>query len=432
MQIIKHTDSRLKLWSTSHSSGLHHKFLFHPLFDITVNPRVQIHTEYENVYQLKSKQNWCTVDKELGDEKNGAQRHILETIFYWGQEKHLSDSSHTSRKLSMLSGCLSACTGGPVVTEVTGGDVLQFGLISISNIWNAFLWILNEKQKMNLDFFFFSAIKNICSQRPFLTSVTNCLYMKGNKRRKAWAGRKTRQNDLHVVFSVRHIPYFLMSLNGTTIWRVESRRKPPKKERWKENKWLRGQKEAFRSRLRVMASYVSQPLGPIYVRMSRVAGDAFNTAARDDTDPMRQTDRRTDSEARRGGREALCRKLRQTTYGPPPASCPVSKGLSSTIFRSPASLPNPAREKTTLHFFGFTCIYSLWTDLHVLFKYAPIWIHRVFVQDCVHAFLHACVLNVCVCVCARIVTSVLTLYEPCGNAKITMMYINLTHLWHLH
>ena len=112
----------------------------------------------------------------------------------------------------------------------------------------------------------------------------------------------------------------------------------------------------------------------------------------------RQTDRRT---VRRGG-DALCRKLRQTTYGPPPPTCPVSKGLSSTIFRSPASLPNPAREKTTLptlHFFGFTCIYSLWTDLHVLFKYAPIWIYRVFVQDCVHAFLHACVLNVCVCVC---------------------------------
>ena len=111
---------------------------------------------------------------------------------------------------------------------------------------------------------------------------------------------------------------------------MESRWKPPKKERWKENKWQRGQKEAFRSQLRVMASDVSQPLGPIYVRMSRVAGDAFNTAARDDTDPMRQTDRqtdrRTDSEARRGGREALCRKLRQTTYGllppPPPPSPP--------------------------------------------------------------------------------------------------------------
>ena len=29
----------------------------------------------------------------------------------------------------MLSGCLSVCTGGPVVTQVTGGDVLQFGLI---------------------------------------------------------------------------------------------------------------------------------------------------------------------------------------------------------------------------------------------------------------------------------------------------------------
>ena len=121
----------------------------------------------------------------------------------------------------------------------------------------------------------------------------------------------------------------------------------------------------------------------------------------------RQTDRQTDGRTARRGEEVG--RHSAESWGklhmdppPPPTSCPVSKGLSSTIFRSPASLPNPEREKTTLptlHFFGFTCIYSLWTDLHVLFKYAPIWIHRVFVQDCVHAFLHACVLNVCVCVC---------------------------------
>lgn len=93
----------------------------------------------------------------------------------------------------------------------------------------------------------------------------------------------------------------------------------PKKERWKENKWLRGQKEAFRSQLRVMASYVSQPLGPIYVRMSRVAGDAFNTAARDDTDPMRQTDRQTDSEARRG---CTLQKAEANYIWPPPPPMP--------------------------------------------------------------------------------------------------------------
>ena len=63
------------------------------------------------------------------------------------------------------------------------------------------------------------------------------------------------------------------------------------------------EKRLLDHKLRVMLSFVSQPLGPIYVRMSRVAGDAFNTAARDDTDPMRQTDRQTDGqrgEARRG------------------------------------------------------------------------------------------------------------------------------------
>lgn len=62
----------------------------------------------------------------------------------------------------------------------------------------------------------------------------------------------------------------------------------------RKKEWLRRQKEAFRSQLRVMPSFVSRPLGPIYVHMSRVARDAFNTAASDDTDLMRQTDRRTD------------------------------------------------------------------------------------------------------------------------------------------
>lgn len=68
------------------------------------------------------------------------------------------------------------------------------------------------------------------------------------------------------------------------------------KEGWKKKGWLRRQKEAFRSQLRVMSSFVSEPPGPIYVRMSRVAGDAFNTAARDDTDPMRRTDRHADGQ----------------------------------------------------------------------------------------------------------------------------------------
>lgn len=81
-----------------------------------------------------------------------------------------------------------------------------------------------------------------------------------------------------------------------------------------------------------MPSFVSQPLGPIYVRMSRVAGDAFNTAARDDTDPMRQTDRQTDSEARKQGgtlRKAEANYIWTTPRARSPRDCPLQySGLS--------------------------------------------------------------------------------------------------------
>lgn len=81
-----------------------------------------------------------------------------------------------------------------------------------------------------------------------------------------------------------------------------------------------------------MLGFVSQPLGPVYVRMSRVAGDAFNTAARDDTDPMRQTGRRT---VRQGG---TLRKAEANYIWTPPML--GLQGTSSTIFRSLACLPN--------------------------------------------------------------------------------------------
>lgn len=43
------------------------------------------------------------------------------------QEKHLHDLSHTSREVSILSGCVSISSAEPVATEVTEGCVLQFG-----------------------------------------------------------------------------------------------------------------------------------------------------------------------------------------------------------------------------------------------------------------------------------------------------------------
>lgn len=52
--------------------------------------------------------------------KNGDECHILETIFTEARKKKLSDSSHTSRKVSVLSGYLFVSTGEPMVTEGKG------------------------------------------------------------------------------------------------------------------------------------------------------------------------------------------------------------------------------------------------------------------------------------------------------------------------
>ena len=81
-----------------------------------------------------------------------------------------------------------------------------------------------------------------------------------------------------------------------------------------------GLEEAFRSQLRVMLSFVSSSLGPILVRMSRVAVDAVNTAASDDTDPMRQTDRHTDS------RGSTLQKAEANYIWTPPPPIPCLQG----------------------------------------------------------------------------------------------------------
>lgn len=142
-----------------------------------------------------------------------------------------------------------------------------------------------------------------------------------------------------------------------------------------------------------MLSFVSQPLGPIYIRMSRVAGDAFNTAASDDTDPMRQTDGRT---ARRGG--TLQKAEANCMWTPPlsrsPRGCPLQySGLS---------LLCQIQRKNTLmltqHFSRFYMYLQPIDRFTCVLPYMPIWICRVclFRSVCMHSYMHACA---CVYVC---------------------------------
>lgn len=63
---------------------------------------------------------------------------------------------------------------------------------------------------------------------------------------------------------------------------VESRRKPTTAGEKTEEERLSDHS------LGVLPSCVSQPLGLTDVPVGRVAGDAFNTATSDDTDPARQ------------------------------------------------------------------------------------------------------------------------------------------------
>lgn len=108
-----------------------------------------------------------------------------------------------------------------------------------------------------------------------------------------------------------------------------------------------------------MLGFVSQPLGPVYVRMSRVAGDAFNTAARDDTDPMRQTGRRT---VRQGG--TLRKAEANYIWTPPHAWSPRDLFYNIQVSGLSAKY-RPVKTALLTKHFCFTCIYSLWTDLHV-------------------------------------------------------------------
>lgn len=176
------------------------------------------------------------------------------------------------------------------------------------------------------------------------------------------------------------------SLSGKQMETNNSRGKDGRKK-----EWLRRQKRLLDHSLRVLPSFVSQPLGPIYVRIRRVAGDAFNTAASDDTDPMRRPDGRT---ARQRGNEAGRHSVE--SWGKlhmDSPSCLVSKGPSSTIFRSLISLPNTAqKEKKKKQYcqhcssLGFACFYNLWTDLHV----------------CYHINLYGHTMSDCSGLCARI------------------------------
>lgn len=81
-------------------------------------------------------------------------------------------------------------------------------------------------------------------------------------------------------------------------------------ERWKEKGKAKKTERAFYiTAMSNAESFDSLPPELVYIRMSRVAGDAFNAAVGDDTDMMRQTAGWT---VRREGREALSL---QTTYG---------------------------------------------------------------------------------------------------------------------
>lgn len=85
------------------------------------------------------------------------------------QEKHLHDLSHTSREVSILSGCVSISSAEPVATEVTEGCVLQFGTRPNITFENVHFCIYSEKKNKKTknkihsynSYAFFFVIKNL-------------------------------------------------------------------------------------------------------------------------------------------------------------------------------------------------------------------------------------------------------------------------------
>lgn len=156
-----------------------------------------------------------------------------------------------------------------------------------------------------------------------------------------------------------------------------------------------------------MPGFVSQPLGPVYVRMSRVAGDAFNTEMtqiRWD----RQADGQWGEEAGRHSAESWGKLHTES----PPAHAWSPRDLFYNIQVSGLSAKyRPIKTALlTKHLFymylqpmdRFTCV----------FKYEPVLIHQystcLFVQGCVHAWCARVVklwVKIWVCVCVSVMNT---------------------------
>lgn len=96
------------------------------LFDITLNPTVQILIEYENVYLMTSKQISCAADESSRKTQRG--KSILEIISLRPVKTFRRFKPYIPKKVSMLSGGLFVSTAGCVATEGKEGDVFHFGI----------------------------------------------------------------------------------------------------------------------------------------------------------------------------------------------------------------------------------------------------------------------------------------------------------------
>lgn len=157
-----------------------------------------------------------------------------------------------------------------------------------------------------------------------------------------------------------------------------------------------------------MLSFLSQPLGPINISMSGVAEDAFTTAARDDTDPMRRTGRRT---VQQGG--TLQKAGANYIWTPLHAWSP--RQTSSRIFRFGLSAKY-STIKVALLTKHLCFIYLQPMDrFWCVFKYEPTLINQystcLFVQGCMHSCMCSCMCCENVCVCVRVLWTPIAPHE---------------------
>lgn len=219
--IIKFTDLRPKSFSAIPSRlppPKKRKAAFRALlplmFDITVTYNWSLNTGMYICWSPNQRYVWIEkLQREEKKKKIEGRVPYFRNNFYRSQEsqeKHLHDLSHTSREVSILSGCVSISSAEPVATEVTEGCVLQFGTRPNITFENVHFCIYSRKRKKKKTIHMhFSLLLKTSTSYLLRAGVTNLL-CKIHVKKKDRRENRGRPTDFHAFHALL---FFFFSWN---------------------------------------------------------------------------------------------------------------------------------------------------------------------------------------------------------------------------